>query len=168
MNEVDAIIVQFREWAAARGIPLAADDIQVTLLGVPHKPVALRKGWQGVYAFQFGTTWLKVGKAGPNSNARWVSQHYKATRSMSNLAWSLLQFAHLISFEHPSLPKTLKDELRKVRPDAIGDWIKQRTTRVNFAIKVELGPHALDRLERIAQAVLKPVFEAGWKIGSVA
>ena len=131
-------------------------------------PVALRKGWQGVYAFGFGTAWLKVGKAGPNSNARWVSQHYKATRSLSNLAWSLLRYTHLSSFNHPSLPTNLRAQLMAVPPDALGDWIKDHTVRVNLTIRAELGAAALDRLERIAQDVLKPVFEGRWDVGSTA
>jgi hypothetical protein len=120
------------------------------------------KGRQGVYAFALGTVWLKVGKAGPNSNARWVSQHYKATRSLSNLAWSLLRYTHLSGFNHPRLPTNLRAQLMAVPPDALGDWIKKNTARVNFIIGAELGSDALDRLERIAQDTLRPVFEGRW------
>jgi protein-tyrosine phosphatase len=128
----------------------------------------MRKGWHGVYAFALGPVWLKVGKAGPNSNARWVSHHYKATRSLSNLAWSLLRYTHLSSFNHPGLPPNLRTQLMAVPPDALGDWIKKHTARVNFAIRAELGPVALDRLERIAQDVLRPVFEGRWDAGATA
>jgi len=162
MNEVDQIRARFHEWAHAQRIEPALLDVEVESLGVPHKPKSLPKSRQGVYAFQLGKAWLKVGKAGPNSNARWVSQHYKATRSLSNLAWSLFQYAHLSSFEHPSLPVTLRDELKPVHPDQIGDWIKQHTARVNFLIKAEVGPSCLSQLERIAQVILKPVFEGRW------
>lgn len=168
MNDIELVVTQFREWAQKHGLQLGADDIEIAFLGVPHRPVALRKGWQGVYAFQFGTAWLKVGKAGPNSNARWVSQHYKATRSLSNLAWSLLRYTHLSSFHHPGIPTNLRAQLTAIHQDAIGDWIKQHTARVNLTIRAELGATALDRLERIAQEILMPVFEGRWDFGSTA
>jgi len=165
MSEIEKVVLEFRAWADNQGLRLAVGDIKVTPLGVPHKPVALPKGWQGVYAFGLGTAWLKVGRAGPNSNARWVSQHYKATRSLSNLAWSLLRYTHLSSFEHPSLPAGLKVQLTTMQPDAIGDWIKQHAVRVNITIRAGLGPVALARLESIALGTLKPVFEGRWDRG---
>ena len=168
VNDIDSVVAQFLEWGQKRSPQLRANDVEVALLGVPHTPVAMRKGWQGVYAFAFGTVWLKVGKAGPNSNARWVSPHYKATRSLSNLAWSLLRYTRLSSFNHPRLPTNLRTQLMVVPPDALGDWIKKHTARVNFTIRAELGPVALDRLERIAQDVLKPVFEGRWDAGATA
>lgn len=162
VNDIDLVVAQFLEWGQKRSPQLSATDIEVALLGVPHTPVPLRKGWQGVYAFVLGTVWLKVGKVGPNSNARWVSQHYSPTRSLSNLPWSLMRYTHLSSFNHPRLPANLRTELRAVPPNAFGDWIKKHAARVNFTIRADLGSVALDRLERIAHDVLKPVFEGRW------
>jgi hypothetical protein len=130
--------------------------------------VKLPSGWQGVYNFQFGDVWLKVGLAGPNSNARWVSHHYGAGRSLSSLSWSLLTYAHFTSFQHPALPATFKEEIARVHPDQLGGWIKENCLRVNILLKADTGRPALMRLESIAQAVLKTVFEGRWYTPSAA
>jgi hypothetical protein len=43
----------------------------------------------GIYGFWHDGIWLKIGKVGPNSHARYVSQHYNARSAGSNLAASL-------------------------------------------------------------------------------
>jgi hypothetical protein len=136
--------------------------VEVEDLGVPHRPIALPLGRQGVYTFQFQSVWLKAGKAGPKSGARWLSQHYKATRSMSNLSWSLLVFAHRSSVEIPCLPPTLREQLRGVHPDEMGDWIKRHTRRANLLVSESLDGATLTRLEDIAHEVLQPTFEGRW------
>lgn len=162
MTDFDRIVAQFQEWAAAERLPVAKAHIQVVSLGVPHHPVTLPRGWQGVYNFQFGNAWLKVGRAGPNSNARWVSQHYGAGRSLSSLSWSLLTYAHFSSFQHPALPAAFKEQVALVHPDRLGNWIKENCLRVNILLNAEVGRPALARLESIAQGVLKPIFEGRW------
>jgi hypothetical protein len=162
VGELERVVEEFRRWAANQDIRPPLSDVQVTSLGAPHRPVPLAPGSQGVYCFQLGLAWLKVAKVGPKSGARWVSQHYKATRSLSNLSWSLFQYAYHSSLEHPNLPATLKEQIRSVDPYEIGSWIKQQTARVNLTINAKLGPVALDRLEKVAQAVLNPVFEGRW------
>jgi len=168
VNDIDSVVAQFLERGRSVAHNSSPPILRWRSSAYPHTAVALRKGWQGVYAFEFGTEWLKLGKAGPNSNARWVSQHYNASRSLSNLAWSPLRYTHLSSFNHPRLPTNLRTELMAAPPDALGDWIKKHTARVNFTIRAELGPVALDRLEHIAQNVLKPVFEGRWDAGATA
>jgi hypothetical protein len=167
MTELQEVVARFQDWARSHTISADLSEVTVESLGVPHRPTTLPRGLQGVYAFRLESVWLKVGRVGPKSNSRWVSQHYKATRSMSNLAWSLLQYAHLSSFEHPELPQNLRDCLKALRVDDISDWIKQHTERVNFLINGELGLLPLTRLEQIAQLVLKPVFEGRWNRGPV-
>ena len=46
MNDIDSVMAQFLEWGQKRSPQLCATDIEVGLLGVPHTPVALRKGCQ--------------------------------------------------------------------------------------------------------------------------
>src|SRR5262249_45761660 len=85
------------------------------ILPAPHRPSPLPPGWQGIYAFRFQGVWLKVGEAGPKSNARWVSQHYDPGRAMSTLAFSLIRYAHLAEHEDPRLPANFKLRLQGVR-----------------------------------------------------
>lgn len=163
MNDIDQVVATFREWARRAGISDSLSSVDVEDLGVPHRPRGLPVGCQGVYTFQFQSVWLKAGKAGPKSGARWQSQHYKATRSLSNLSWSLLEYAHRSSVKIPSLPPTFREQLSDVHPNEMGDWIQRHTRRVNLLLSGSLDSAALSHLEHIAHDVLRPVFEGRWK-----
>jgi hypothetical protein len=89
---------------------------------------------------------LKVGKAGPNSGARYTSQHYNAASAPSTLAASLLKEGHEIGVNGLSV-------------ESAGEWIKSNTSRINFLLKVECGVPALTLLESFLQCRLKPRFE---------
>lgn len=162
MRDLDLVVTTFHEWARKAGISDALARVDVEDLGVPHRPRGLPIGYQGVYTFQLQSVWLKAGKAGAKSGARWQSQHYKATRSLSNLSWSLLEYAHRSVVEIPSLPATLREQLRDVHPDEMGDWIKRHTRRVNLLVSASLDSTALTQLEHIAHDVLRPTFEGRW------
>jgi len=164
MSDIDEVVKTFSTWAATYGHGPARAEVRVENLGRPHRPVALPSGWQGVYCFRYGDIWLKAGKAGPNSGARWVSQHYKPGRAQSTLALSLVKYGHFATSEHPSLPQ-LQRQLRLVSPDDIGEWIKRHTERVNLLIRAEMGTGGLTQLEGIAHRLLNPVFEGRWKFG---
>jgi hypothetical protein len=157
----DLVVRDFNEWARGQGLGPARAEIRVERLGIPHAPVALPEGWQGVYCFKYQEAWLKVGKAGPKSGARWTSHHYHPGRAPSTLAFSLLRFGHFSKLDFPGIPD-LNNQLQGIDADHLGDWIKQHTERVNFLIRSELGPSDLDRLERIAHGILKPIFEGNW------
>lgn len=161
-DNVGVVVAEFRRWVCQQTFTVEADYLRVEVLPVPHRPTMLPIGWQGVYSFRLDSTWLKVGKAGPKSNARWLSHHYSPTRAMSTLARSLLVYAHEPT-DDPWLraaeAENLRIRLRDVRDREIGSWIKANTTRHNILIKADLGGTALARLEAIAHAILKPVFE---------
>lgn len=87
----------------------------------------------GIYTFIYQEKFLKVGKAGPNSDARFRSQHYKPMGSQSNLAKSILndgEFSHL----HISM-------------ETVGEWIKHNTRRINLFIDASLGIFVLNFIE---------------------
>jgi hypothetical protein len=151
-------------WATKQGLGLARAEVRVQNLGRPHAPTSLPVGWQGVYCFRYDGTWLKVGKAGPKSGARWISQHYNPGSAMSTLAFSLVKYGHFASVDHSSLAD-LRVQLRTVSPDDIGEWIRRHTERVNLLIRAEMGREGLAYLEAIAHRVLKPVFEGRWQFG---
>jgi hypothetical protein len=165
MTEIDKVVRVFSEWARLEGHTVASAKVRVESLGRPHKPATLSIGWQGVYAFRYNQVWLKVGRAGPNSGARWLSQHYNPRSASSNLAFSLIKYA-LAAQEHPDLGE-LRAVLRTTGPNSIGAWIKANTERVNILIPGEMGRAGLDRLETIAQQKLKPIFEGRWLFGDV-
>ena len=75
--------------------------LEVEYLPAPHRPTALRPGYGAIYVFALTENdapeagegrVLKVGRVGPNSNARFQSQHYSATSARSSLAKSLIAY----------------------------------------------------------------------------
>jgi hypothetical protein len=107
---------------------------------------------QAVYVFTLATDSskiLKVGKAGPKSNARFNSQHYSPGRSMSNLAYSIIRAKEI----WPSFGISTIDEKN------VGKWIRQNTDRDHFFIPAEKGRFALSLLEAFLHCRLNPIFE---------
>jgi hypothetical protein len=99
-----------------------------------------------VYAFFHQGQCLKVGKAGPNSEARYVSQHYSKGSSRSNLARSLAEHRASRGWE----------DLDRDHP---GLWVRQHADRLNLLLDVELGLPLLTLLESFLQCRCKPRFE---------
>ena len=167
MDGIDQVVDAFSDWARGQGIGPARAEVRVQRLGRPHIASMLPTGWQGVYSFRYDDTWLKVGKAGPKSGARWISQHYNPRSAMSTLAFSLIKYGYFSTDEHPTL-RDLRTKLREIAADDIGDWIKANTERVNILIRAEMGASGLERLESIAHRLLKPVFEGPWQFRDLA
>ncbi|ARN57259.1 hypothetical protein [Sedimentisphaera salicampi] len=110
-----------------------------------HPPNKLPKNEMAVYIFFWGDSCLKVGKAGPNSQARYTSQHYNPGRANSNLARSILKNKSDLNLAH-------------LNRENVGDWIKNETVRVNFRLNAELGNRTLSLMETFIQCRLKPRF----------
>ncbi len=90
---------------------------------------------------------LKVGKAGPNSNARFKYQHYKSGSAKSTLAGAIENNPLLWSYI--GFPGVSVD---------VGEWIRNNTDRDNFYI-AENKKEIIDFLEIYFKAILGPVFE---------
>lgn len=132
------------ELAEAR---IARSDIEVETLKAPHRPPGrLPSGKMAVYVFSYGDIVLKVGKAGPNSGARYTSQHYNAASAPSTLAARLLKEGNQIG-------------VSGLTAESAGDWIKRYTNRTNFIVRAECGIPSLTLLETFLQCKLKPRFE---------
>lgn len=97
-----------------------------------------------VYAFWSEGGWLKVGKVGPNSNARYTSQHYLAGSAPSTLAGSLMRS-----------PPTDNG----FDPAQAGAWIRERTCRVNILLPAHQPRELLSLLEAFLHLRLRPRFE---------
>ena len=83
-DQINDTIVAFLKLANEAGIQINAQDISIDFL---HKPL-LPAGKVAVYGFHYNDTWLKIGKAGPKSHARYTSQHYHPKGARSTLARS--------------------------------------------------------------------------------
>jgi hypothetical protein len=151
MDDIDKLVsdalADFRKVAVLADAAFIADSITVEITRNPHRqPKALPVGKMAVYAFFLNGQTLKVGKAGPSSNARYTSQHYNPNSAGSNLARSILAY--------PAKVGALG-----VDASGIGDWIKRHTDRVNLLTPASLGDPMLSLLESFLHVRWKPVFE---------
>jgi len=141
------LLQDFLAAAALAGIRLRPSDLSVERTAAPHSPPKrLPPGKMAVYVFSYGGSVLKVGKAGPNSAARFTSQHYNPSSAASTLAASILK-------EGQSLG------INGLSTESVGSWIKANTDRTNFLLDVECGVPVLTLLEAFLQCRLKPRFE---------
>ena len=139
--------------AEAAELILNRSQITTELLPTPHRqPLNLPDGKVAIYAWFFrGDQCLKCGKAGPNTKARYTSQHYNAKSSGSNLANSLITLGERIG-------------IAGLNVSTAGDWIKQNTMRVNILFPINMVdprtlPLALAYYEAFFHVRWKPVFE---------
>ena len=145
--DISKLVNDFREVARFADIRLHDSDLNVEHLPAPHKPpTRLPKGLMAVYVFSLGDIALKVGKVGPNSTARYTSQHYNASSAASTLAGSLLKGGHEIGASNLTI-------------ETARDWIKVNTDRTNFLLDANVGVPVLTLLEAFLQCRLKPKFE---------
>jgi len=134
------------------GFAIGTKDITHEVLRAPHRPCSLPKDKQAAYVFPLaapGATVLKVGKVGPRSNARFLSQHYNPHSSQSNLAKSLLQ--------HPEVWERLR--IPVLDDDSVGDWLKTYTDRDHFYLDAKQSKFLLNLLEALLHGRLHPLFE---------
>lgn len=146
-TERGAVIADdFVKAAALAGVEIPRPDIQVACLPAPHRPPSsLPVGKLAVYVFMYADRCLKVGKAGPNSAARYCSQHY-GLNAPSTLAKSLLKRQADIG-------------VNGLTEQGVKDWICKNTTRLDFLMPSRHGVFALSLLEAFVQCRLQPVFE---------
>jgi hypothetical protein len=144
--EIDDAVTDFRAVATLAGLAGEILELRVEYQPAPHKPAPLPTGYMAVYAFWSDGDWLKIGKAGANSNARFQSQHYNASRAKSTLAASLIK-AHK---EQPISGFTQED---------VGAWMRANTHRVNILLPEHNPKSLLALLEAFLHARLEPRFE---------
>lgn len=126
-------------------VAITEDQVQILDRGVPHIPKSLPPGKFGIYTFSFENKFLKIGKAGSSSNARFLSQHYRPSSSNSNLAKSILMDAE---FERYSLSE-----------ENINVWIKQNVRRIDILVDASLGIFVLNLIEAFLHVYYQPKFE---------
>ena len=125
-------------------------------LPAPHSIGDLPSGRGAVYVFTLSGSSeapagphraLKVGKAGPNSNSRFRTQHYNSRSAPSTLAGAIEN--------NPFLHEFIGVDSLTVD---IGDWIRKCIDRDHFFAK-ENRQTLLSLLEVYMKARLGPVFE---------
>jgi hypothetical protein len=148
-----AALSDFARAAVLAGSECDVSKIRIDIASKPHKPTGLPTGRMAVYCFFFNGQALKIGIAGPNSDARYRSQHYNPNSAGSNLAKSILT--------HPT-----KIGIAPLRADSVGNWIKAHTDRINLLLPASHGKPTLSQLESFLHARWKPTYE-GRVIGAL-
>lgn len=147
MIDPEPLVKDFLAVAELAQLEISRDQIAVERLPAPHRPPSrLPAGKMAVYAFAYGDTTLKVGKAGSNSQARYISQHYNAGSAPSTLAASLLKRGKEIG-------------VTDLSNESVSEWIKTYTDRINLILDSETGIDSLSLLEAFLHCRLKPAFE---------
>jgi len=142
-----AILEDFYKVAKLTRVGLLKSDIRIEQLPAPHlPPKKLPNGKMAIYVFTYGSYVLKVGKVGPNSQARYTSQHYNPNSAPSTLAASIIKEPKIIG-------------VKGINEENISAWIKENTDRTNFIIVSSLGIQILTLFEAYLQCRLRPVFE---------
>ena len=145
--EIAELAEDFTMVANLADISLSVEDVSVESLCAPHSPpTRLPAGKVAVYVFCHQGRTLKVGRVGPNSNARYTSQHYNPGSAPSTLAASVLKRGTEIGLQGISGP-------------GVGDWIKTNTDRYNFLLDSSYPDRLLALLEAFLQCKLDPLFE---------
>lgn len=133
--------------AELAGVPMQLDEFKIEFLPAPHKqPTTLPAGKMAIYGFWYNNQWLKIGKAGSKTKARFTSQHYNPDSAQSTLAKSLLLD-----------PKTR--EFVGFDESEPGKWLKKCTNRFNIYISTEKGIDLLSLLEVFLHTRLHPRYE---------
>jgi hypothetical protein len=146
-NDITDALAAFRTVSDGAGAPISTQEIVVEFCDAPHTaPKSLPTGKVAVYGFWGSGSWLKIGKAGPKSNARYTSQHYHANSAPSTLARTLAECPDMRS----------QAGFDAERP---GDWIRGSTHRVNILLTERYNGPVLALLEAYLHVRLRPRYE---------
>jgi hypothetical protein len=142
----ESAIRDFANVSALTGAECDIGKIKIEVLNKPHKPSGLPTGKMAVYCFFLNGQALKIGIAGPNSDARYRSQHYNPNSAGSNLAKSILAY--------PS-----KIWIAPLHASLAGSWIKENADRINILLPSSFGKPTLSMLETFLHSRWNPIYE---------
>jgi hypothetical protein len=127
------------------GKEIDMSKVKIVDRGVPHRPRSLMLGTMGIYMFLYDDRFLKIGKVGLKSNARFLSQHYNPHSSQSNLAASILCDTEMVS--------------NGITEGTVSTWIRTNCRRIDILLDSSLGYFTLELLEAILHYKYEPKYE---------
>lgn len=142
VNEFDKIIC---EVSSVLGKSIDKTRYKIIDRGIPHQPKSLPNRMMGVYTFWYEGEFLKIGKAGPSSNARFLSQHYNPRSAQSTLAASVLS--------------DMRMQDKGINENNVGDWIKSNCRRIDILFDAGLGIFTLELIEAALHYKYEPIYE---------
>jgi hypothetical protein len=145
--EIESAMAAFHSILSGAGEALDASECRTEFCDAPHlPPKRLPSAMVAVYGFWGDGRWLKLGKAGPKTRARYTSQHYQRYGAPSTLARSLAEDPRMASVAG----------FDPVRP---GEWIRAATHRVNILLPETCNGPVLALLEAYLHLRLRPRYE---------
>lgn len=127
------------------GTIIPSESYEIILREKPHNPCSLPSGKMAVYMFRYNDQFLKIGKVGPKSNARFQNQHYSPNSAQSNLAKSIITDSNM---------KTI------VGNTPIDYWIKNNCDRIDIIIdEKSVLEFTLELIEAILHYKYRPKYE---------
>lgn len=139
---IEDALKDFVAVAGLAGASLFWGGSETGYLEAPRKPSSsLPQGKMAIYGFWYGGEWLKIGMAGPKSNALYAGQHYNPKSAQSTLAAPIANDLRM-----PGSPD--------FSSNAVGVRIKCKTNRVNILPDAKQGMFPLSLLEASCTFVL--------------
>lgn len=142
IKDFDKII---REVSSVLGKPIDKERYEIIDRGIPHQPKTLSFNKMGIYTFYYEDKFMKIGKAGVNSKARFLSQHYNPKSAKSNLAASILLDTRM--------------QGKGIDEYNVGDWIKNNCRRIDILLDSDLGIFTLGLIESALHYKYEPIYE---------
>jgi len=142
---ISSALEDFVQVAALARSTIPLDQVQVQILGKPHRAQALPLGRMAVYSFFLNERALKVGKVGPNSGPRFTYQHYTGS-ALSTLSGSILSNQRRVGTSG-------------LDGKTAGDWIRANTDRIDILMPTNFGIPILSLLESFLHVRWNPLFE---------
>lgn len=142
----------------------------------------LEDGKMGIYMFCYRykdkEVFLKIGKAGEKTKARFSTQHYCINKTKSTLAKSLIKSIQQDRLDNKVLEEIkqeitaiiTKEEMNQIlensdnsnlkdKKDGIKDWMKSKLTKINIVLDASLGNRVLSFFEEYFIFKYNPIFE---------
>lgn len=142
VNDFERII---SEVSSVLGKPIEKHKYIIVDRGIPHKAKTLPSGTMGIYTFFHEGEFLKIGKAGPSSHSRFISQHYNPKSASSTLAASII------------LDYRMKD--KGIDDNNVGKWIRDNCRRIDILFDSDLGIFSLELIEAALHYTYEPRYE---------
>ncbi|MDX8367154.1 hypothetical protein [Cytobacillus sp. IB215665] len=151
MNSVRDLLSEF-----CKKFDLCRNDFSYSYLPAPHNPNPLPNGAVGIYIFEVDSVFLKVGKAGMKTKARFNSNHYTKNGGDSTLFNKILSNKEFL--KRNLTDNGLKKTVNGLDIDNTTEWIKENIHRHEITFLTEKKT-TLDLLEVFMQYYLEPIFE---------
>lgn len=137
------IIIQSVTSILGKRLPI--EKYEIINRGIPHQPKELPKNKMGIYMFKYNDIFLKIGKAGPKSPARFLSQHYNPGSAQSTLAESII--------------KDNDFNALNITHENVGDWIKMNCNRIDILVDDSVSIFAIELIEALLHYKYMPKYE---------